>query len=124
MGEQHRRPRSTEPPRGVLEVPAKGQGAEHKLSYSRIYFFSLLAATVREGYRLHRRLTTDQQILPFCTQGFRLFQKLETIHYHQAPIPNRRKVNINLFLIFNFACAVSLPVVVFLRFANDSSTDG
>lgn len=23
-GEQHRRPRSTEPPRGVLEVPAKG----------------------------------------------------------------------------------------------------
>lgn len=110
----------------LLEVPAKGRGAEHRLSYSRIYFFSLLAATVREGYRLHRVLTnthTHTQILPFCTQGFRLFQKLETIRYHQAPIPNRRKVNINLFLIFNFACAVSLPVVVFLRFANDSSTD-
>lgn len=69
VGEQHRRPRSTEPPRGVLEVPAKGQGAEHKLSYSRIYFFSLLAATVREGYRLHRMLTNKQTNPAFLHPG-------------------------------------------------------
>lgn len=38
------------------EAQAEGQGAEHKLSYSRLDFFSLLAATVREFNYLYGML--------------------------------------------------------------------
>lgn len=107
---------------GILKVSAQGQDAEHELSYSRIDFFSLLAAVVREVYGLRRMLLKKSCL--FAPRGSGSLTTWKQQVNLQAPTPNRRKVNIHLVLIFNLACAVLLPVVVFPRFAKDSSTGG
>lgn len=73
--EQHRRPGSTKP-RASWRSQLQDRMLK-KLSYSRIYFFSLLAPAAREVYCLHRILkktTKNKQTKTknpaFCTQGF------------------------------------------------------
>lgn len=89
--EQHRRPLAAQGS-GTLEVLAGGPDAEHKLSYSRIDFFSLLAATVRKfDYLYGMLMEKKKKILPFCTQGFRLFQELETAHLLSSTNPKSQE---------------------------------
>lgn len=96
---------------GCPRGPSGGQDAEHGLSYSRkcIACFGCSPKKKKESCL-------------FAPRGSVYFRNWKQV-YLQAPIPNRRMVNINQFLIFNLARAVLLPVV-FPRLANDSSTRG
>lgn len=87
--EQHRRPGSTKP-RAFWRSQLQDRMLK-KLSYSRIYFFSLLAPAAREVCCLHRMLKKKKKILSFCTQGFVISETRNDmfIFKHQSQIAGR-----------------------------------
>lgn len=88
---------------GALEVLAEGQDAEHKISYSRETSL-ITAGGYSEGilwpaWDAHGKKKKKNPA--FSHPGFRLFQEHQKQHVSlQAPTPCHRKVNTNLFLIF------------------------